>query len=70
VDRRGELDRNGRKLEVTEVALADQVACAGGLVMGEGAEGVPAVLLKGLSWSAAPAPASALLRSLREDLFR
>jgi coenzyme F420-0:L-glutamate ligase / coenzyme F420-1:gamma-L-glutamate ligase len=70
VDRRGEADRHGRKLEVTEVALADLIAAAAGLVMGEGAEGVPAALLKGLSWSAAPAPASTLLRPLQEDLFR
>jgi len=70
VDRRGEADRHGRKLEVTEVALADLIAAAAGLVMGEGAEGVPAALLKGLSWSVAPSPASTLLRPLQEDLFR
>jgi coenzyme F420-0:L-glutamate ligase/coenzyme F420-1:gamma-L-glutamate ligase len=70
VDRRGDADRNGRKLEVTEVALADLIASAAGLVMGEGAEGVPAALLQGLSWSAPPTPASALLRPLQEDLFR
>jgi coenzyme F420-0:L-glutamate ligase/coenzyme F420-1:gamma-L-glutamate ligase len=70
VDRRGESDRNGRKLQVTEVALADLIACAAGLVMGEGAEGIPAVLLQGLSWTAPPTRASALLRPLQEDLFR
>jgi len=70
VDRRGESDRNGRKLEVTEVAMADLIASAAGLVMGEGAEGVPAALLQGLSWSAPATRATALLRPLQEDLFR
>jgi coenzyme F420-0:L-glutamate ligase/coenzyme F420-1:gamma-L-glutamate ligase len=70
LDRRGEPDRNGRRLEVTEVALADQIACAAGLVMGEGAEGLPAVLVRGLIWSAASVPASGLIRPLAEDLFR
>jgi coenzyme F420-0:L-glutamate ligase / coenzyme F420-1:gamma-L-glutamate ligase len=70
LDRRGEPDRNGRMLEVTEVALADQIACAAGLLMGEGAEGLPAVLVRGLTWSAASVPARDLIRPLAEDLFR
>jgi len=70
LDRRGEQDRNGRRLQVTEVAFVDLIASAAGLVMGEGAEGVPAALLRGLSWSAAESPASALVRPLSEDLFR
>jgi coenzyme F420-0:L-glutamate ligase / coenzyme F420-1:gamma-L-glutamate ligase len=70
VDRRGEIDRNGRRLEVTEVAFADLIASAAGLVMGEGAEGVPAALLRGLSWSAAERAATSLVRPLEEDLFR
>lgn len=70
LDRRGEQDRNGRKLEVTEVALADQLACAAGLLMGEGAEGLPAVLIRGLTWTAPSVPASGLIRPLAKDLFR
>lgn len=70
LDRRGEVDRNGRKLEVTEVALADLLASAAGLVMGEAAEGCPAVLVNGLSWSGPATPASTLIRPLEEDLFR
>jgi coenzyme F420-0:L-glutamate ligase/coenzyme F420-1:gamma-L-glutamate ligase len=70
VDRRGETDRNGRKLEVTQVGLGDMIASAGGLVTGEGAEGVPAVLVRGLRWSAEDRPASALVRPVQEDLFR
>src|SRR5262249_41165899 len=70
VDRRGETDRDGRRLEVTQVALGDMIAAAGGLVTGEGAEGVPAVLVRGLKWDARDRPAAALIRPLQEDLFQ
>ena len=70
VDRRGERDRDGRLLEVTQVALADMVATAAGLATGEGAEGVPAALVRGVQWSAPEAPAAAMLRPPDEDLFR
>lgn len=69
-DRRGEADREGRTLEVTVVGWADAVAAAAGLAMGEGAEGVPAVLVRGLEWTAPERPARDLLRPLAEDLFR
>jgi coenzyme F420-0:L-glutamate ligase/coenzyme F420-1:gamma-L-glutamate ligase len=70
IDRRGETDRDGRKLEVTQVAFGDLIAAASGLVSGEAAEGIPAVLLCGWRWQAPERPASALLRPLEEDLFQ
>jgi coenzyme F420-0:L-glutamate ligase / coenzyme F420-1:gamma-L-glutamate ligase len=70
VDKRGQHDRDGRPLEVTEIALGDIIASAAGLVMGEGAEGVPAALIRGASWPAGRLPASALVRPLSEDLFQ
>jgi len=70
INRRGEPDRSGRRLEVTEVALADQLASAAGLLMGEGAEGLPAVWISGITWAAPSAPACSLIRPLEEDLFR
>ena len=70
LDRRGEADRAGRPLEVTEVALADALAAAAGLVLGEAAEGTPAVLVRGFACQAAANPAAALIRPLDEDLFR
>lgn len=70
INRRGEPDRHGRKLEVTEVALADQLASAAGLLMGEGAEGRPAVLISGVTLTAPAVPAARLIRPLQEDLFR
>lgn len=69
-DKRGEQDRDGRVLEVTQIALADLAASAAGLAMGEGAEGVPAALIRGQSWSEEARPAGVLVRSLEEDLFR
>lgn len=70
IDRRGDLDRNGRRLEVTQVALGDLIACAGGLLTGEGAEGIPAVFIRGLQWTAGDRPATALVRPLAQDLFQ
>jgi coenzyme F420-0:L-glutamate ligase/coenzyme F420-1:gamma-L-glutamate ligase len=70
LDLRGEHDREGRELKVTTVGFADQIASAAELLMGEGAEGRPAVLVRGLSWSQPDAPVTALLRGPQEDLFR
>ena len=70
VDCRGQLDRNGRALEVTQVALADMIATAAGLAGGEGNEGIPAVLVRGLQFEEADLPASTLVRPLEEDLFQ
>jgi coenzyme F420-0:L-glutamate ligase/coenzyme F420-1:gamma-L-glutamate ligase len=69
-DRRGAPDRDGRVLEITQIALGDMAASAAGLAMGEGAEGVPAVLLRGLKLPGAEiTPAAALVRPVPEDLF-
>lgn len=69
-DRRGERDRDGRMLEVTQIAVADLLACAAGLAMGEGSEGVPAALVRGYRCEGAPRPAAHLARPLEEDLFQ
>jgi len=69
IDQRGDHDRDGRVLQVTQVALADMVASAAGLVAGEAAEGIPAVLVRGLAWTAPDTPAAAALRPAAEDLF-
>lgn len=69
-DRRGEMDREDRRLETTQVAWADAVAAAAGIAMGEAAEGTPAVLVRGLHWSLPAQPARTLLRPTDEDMFR
>src|SRR6185369_16977391 len=63
-------DLFGRKMRVTEIAVADEIAAAASLLMGQGAEGQPAVHLRGLDWTAAAAPASTLIRPKELDLFR
>ncbi|WP_313806719.1 coenzyme F420-0:L-glutamate ligase [Sphingobium sp.] len=70
VDRRGHVDRDGRVLEVTQIALGDMIATAAGLATGEDAEGIPAALVHGVKWSGADNRASALVRPIEEDLFR
>lgn len=69
-DRRGEHDRNGRPLEVTQVAVADLLASVAALATGEAAEGIPAVLVRGYRPAGEPCPASALTRPLDQDLFQ
>jgi len=70
IDHRGQPDRYDRTLETTEVAFADCIAAGAALVMGEAAEGVPAVLVRGLQWAAPARDGRALLRAKQEDLFR
>jgi coenzyme F420-0:L-glutamate ligase / coenzyme F420-1:gamma-L-glutamate ligase len=72
LDRRGEKDRFGRELQVTQVAIADGIAAAATLLMGEGAEGRPVVIARGLprGWTCETSRAADLLRPLTEDLFR
>ena len=69
-DLRGAPDLFGVPLKVTLTGFADQIASAANLVAGEAGEGVPAVHMRGLAWSAAPAPAGALVRERESDLFR
>jgi coenzyme F420-0:L-glutamate ligase/coenzyme F420-1:gamma-L-glutamate ligase len=70
MDLRGRPDLFGHELRVTETGFADEIASAASLLMGQAAEATPAVLVSGLSWSAASMPANALLRPPEEDLFR
>ncbi len=72
IDRRGDVDRDGRVLQVTQIAYGDLIASAAGLAMGEGAEGIPAVLVRNVTLGDGEeaVPASALVRPVAEDLFR
>jgi coenzyme F420-0:L-glutamate ligase/coenzyme F420-1:gamma-L-glutamate ligase len=47
VDYRGTRDLFGNVLRFKRVSVADELACAGELVMGQGAEGVPVAIIKG-----------------------
>lgn len=69
-DRRGEQDLYGHTLRVTEVAVADEIAAAVGLLMGQAAEGMPVVLVRGLQYDAPAGQASDLVRPKQVDLYR
>jgi dehydro coenzyme F420 reductase / coenzyme F420-0:L-glutamate ligase / coenzyme F420-1:gamma-L-glutamate ligase len=68
-DWRGRADGDGRPLEVTEVAVADEVAAAADLVKGK-ASRVPAALLRGVPRPKGDGRARDLVRPPGEDLFR
>jgi coenzyme F420-0:L-glutamate ligase/coenzyme F420-1:gamma-L-glutamate ligase len=69
-DRRGEADLYGYRLQHTDVGLADEIAAAAGLLMGQAAEGLPAVLLRGLRLPPADGRATDLVRPPELDLYR
>lgn len=70
IDQRGQPDRDERIMQVTQIAFADAVAGAAGLAMGEGAEGLPACVVRGLAWQQSGQTSGDLLRPEGEDLFR
>jgi len=69
-DMRGDTDRFGRVLQVAEIAVADSLAGAANLVMGEGDEGVPAALISGIRAGGSNQTARDILRPADEDLFK
>ena len=70
IDLRGRPDLFGRKLEVSVIGFADEIAAAASLVMGQADEAAPVVLIRGLRWSAPESTAASLIRPSNEDLFR
>jgi coenzyme F420-0:L-glutamate ligase/coenzyme F420-1:gamma-L-glutamate ligase len=70
IDLRDTPDATGRVLQVTEVAIADEIASAAELVMGK-ASGVPVAIVRGLdaSWFR-DGSVRRLIRPPQEDLFR
>lgn len=71
VDLRGTTDALGRPLEVTEVAVGDELAGAAELVMGK-ATGTAAAIVRGVdsSWFRAASVRAEVVRPPGEDLFR
>lgn len=69
-DRRGEADRYGYRLQHTDVGVADEIAAAVGLLMGQAAEGTPIVLLRGLRLPARSGKAADLIRPPDQDMYR
>ena len=69
IDRRGDSDLFGQELQVTQVALGDELAAAASILMGQTDEARPLVIIRGLDFPAEPASAQHLLRPAGEDLF-
>jgi len=70
VDKRGWQDLFGYRLKITVVAAADELAAAASLVMGEAAEGTPAVHVRGFPYPLREGTIKELLRPKAQDLFR
>lgn len=68
-DLRGTPDMFGRPLMVSEVGLADQIASAAALAMGEAGERRPVVLVRGLAAASEDSRAADLIRPREFDLF-
>jgi coenzyme F420-0:L-glutamate ligase/coenzyme F420-1:gamma-L-glutamate ligase len=71
VDLRGTNDALGREMQVTEVALADEIAAAAELVMGK-SSGIPVAVVRGLDreWFRTSSIRDEMIRQPQEDLFR
>lgn len=70
LDLRGRPDRNGRPLMTSELGVADEVAAAASLMMGQGAEGRPVAHVRGFPYARSEGNAASLLRPRTMDLFR
>jgi coenzyme F420-0:L-glutamate ligase/coenzyme F420-1:gamma-L-glutamate ligase len=69
-DLRGKPDLFHRRLQSTEVGVADEIASAASLFMGQAGEGRPIVLARGLPVPRGDGTAAELVRAKELDLFR
>jgi len=67
---RGKPDRNGYRMRVTVIAVADELAAGASLMMGQAAEGTPVVLAHGFPYELVEDQATRLVRTKETDLFR
>jgi coenzyme F420-0:L-glutamate ligase / coenzyme F420-1:gamma-L-glutamate ligase len=69
-DLRGEQDLFGSTLRITQVGVADELAAAASLLMGQAAEGTPVVHVRGFPYLLREGTLQELLRPKEQDLFR
>lgn len=69
LDLRGGEDLQGRELNHTVISVADELACAAGLLM-EKSAAVPAVIVRGYKYVPAEGNGQVLIRPAEADLFR
>jgi coenzyme F420-0:L-glutamate ligase / coenzyme F420-1:gamma-L-glutamate ligase len=70
LDLRGRPDLFGYNLRITQVGVADELAAAASLVMGQASEGIPIVHVRGFPYPLREASLPELLRPREQDLFR
>ena len=70
LDLRAEPVLFGRPLRITQVGLADELASAASLMMGQAHEGCPIVLLRGVPYARREGAARELIRAKTQDMFR
>lgn len=70
LDLRGTADLFGRKLRTTDLGLADEIAAAASLLMGQAGEGRPIILVRGVPYQRREGQARELLRPKALDFFR
>ena len=66
----GKTDMHGRQMEVTEIAVADELAAAGSFLMGQADEALPVVIIRGADVQLGEFDASVLIRDKNMDMFR
>ena len=69
LDRRGERDLYGRTLRSKMICVADELASAAELVIGQADEGIPVAIIRGYKFEKGEEPASMIPRSEEDDLF-
>jgi coenzyme F420-0:L-glutamate ligase / coenzyme F420-1:gamma-L-glutamate ligase len=69
-DLRGKPDLFGFTLQITQVGVADELAAAASLMMGQASEGTPIVHVRGFPYPLRPGSLQELLRPKEQDLFR
>lgn len=70
LDLRGRMDLFDYQLRVTQVGVADELAAGASLVMGQAAEGIPVVHVRGFPYPLREGHLEELLRPKDQDLFR
>jgi coenzyme F420-0:L-glutamate ligase/coenzyme F420-1:gamma-L-glutamate ligase len=70
VDLRGAKDLFGYTLRITQVGAGDELAAAASLIMGQAAEGTPAVHVRGFPYKLRESALKELIRPKDQDLFR
>jgi coenzyme F420-0:L-glutamate ligase/coenzyme F420-1:gamma-L-glutamate ligase len=70
IDMTGKEDLDGRVLQSTHIGIADELAAAASLLMGQAAEAQPVIIIRGLKIPPSSGEAKDLIRPLVDDHFR